>query len=323
VPSNLTLLWLSLREHLAARLTTARSRLGPLVDLLWPTVEPWPAALQAKEDAKQARSAQWDEAIADSSLFQTPEQAAVGVAKAKEILDVERTRGTNVETRMTGFLTLSSIGVAASLVGLAQQAYGSLGKSSALTISLASYSVIICTSYIFAQSVCLSLAALRGLERRGYFEPIASGLLPVRGDTAQTLARRQIRTYLACARDHTSRNSEKTDQMQVVHLTLRNIALGLVPLVIALSISFAMTAGSSVSPQPLPELLRTHPELVEMLRGPQGPQGATGPPGPASIQTVHECPGVSDRGNHPRGHSKSRDHRHRAQARSKILSAPE
>jgi len=294
------------RRLVAALFTAARARFGGLVDFLWPTVAPWSEAKQAQEEAKQGRFALWDESLATGTLAQTPEQAAAAVTKSKELLDIQRARQASVESRMAGFLTLSSIGVSASLVGLAQQAYRTLGTSTGLTPQLTGYAAIFFIGYIFAQSTCLFLAALNGLKRRCYFEPIAAGLLPVPGDTPQTLARRQVRTYLACARDHNIRNSEKTDQMEIVHLALRNIAVGLTGLVAALGLLLLWKPGIQASSQSLVEILRSHHDLTEMLRGPQGPPGGPGPAGPPGVRGIPGHPCVPSETTHQ--HRKGKQH---------------
>jgi len=194
----------------------------------------------------------------------------------------------SVERRLTGFLTVSSIGAAAGIIGIVQQVIGGHISRPNFVDNLFSLSLFVLTLYIFAQLSCSSLAAIRGLERRAYSEPLAEGLLPYPGDTTVTLAQRQMRTYLKCAQDHDAKNSAKVEQMAVLHIAMKNLVLAVWLLSVLMLARFAFMTNSSPEADLL-NTLKRNSQLVELIRGPKGevghrgsvgPQGPPGPVGP-------------------------------------------
>lgn len=167
-------------------------------DALWPSVV-WTDKEAKEELIRRERRARWEDAIIQELTWRSEEELRQAVDKCKEILDSERERGAGVERRLTGYLTLSSIGAAAAIVTLLQQVVGDSGRSP-LHLKLVSFGAIAMTLYIVLQVVCSSLAAVRGLKRRAYSEPSADGLLPYPCESSSHLAQRHERILISRAR---------------------------------------------------------------------------------------------------------------------------
>jgi hypothetical protein len=262
-------------------------------DAFWPATI-WTTQEAIEEELKRKRRQEWEHAIIDAAEWRSDEELQQAVAKCKEILDSERARGANVEQRLTGFLTLSSIGAAAGFIGLLQQSLGNLEKPRIYMRALYIVAMLL-TLYIVVQVVCASLAAVRGLKRRPYLEPSADGLLPYPGENKSSLTRRQMREYLSAASDHYANNSTKVEEMAIVHVALRNLILGIMILLPVLVLEFFFAPKRSIET----ELIRqfgTDSKVRELFRGPvgeRGPQGPVGPQGPIGLQGTAGPPGLS------------------------------
>jgi hypothetical protein len=235
-------------------------------DRLWPTV----GRLNPEEADKEekTRQALYDPELFDLAAYHSSDMIDDAVDQCKQLLDLERQRGQSVQDRLSNIVGLSAIAVTVTFGSLLSQVYGKEDEAAATSPWYTKATTLVLTLYILTQLVCAILAAIRGLARRSYMEPIPTDLLPNSKDTAFSIKRRRARSYLVCVLDHYNNNSEKVDQLAVVHEALTNFLAGVVLLA---SILIIMTLMPRSSREPA---LGNHP--VELRRSPQGQVGPTG-----------------------------------------------
>jgi hypothetical protein len=244
-------------------------------DRLWPTVATFSQEQAQAEEI--TRRALYDPNLFDQAVHHSGETIDDAVNQCRWLLDQERQRGQSVQDRLTNIVGLSAIAVTVTFGSLLGWVHGNQDEAVAFP-RYAKVVTILLTLYILAQLICAILAAIRGLERRSYLEPIPTDLLPNRDDTSFSVKRRRAHVYLECIVDHYNNNSEKLNELGVVHEALRNFLGGVVLLASILTILTLIQRSPTKST--IVEQIRSNPDLIELLRGPRGPQGPGGPPGP-------------------------------------------
>jgi hypothetical protein len=239
-------------------------------DRLWPTVGHFSPEEAEKEE--ETRQSLYDPDLFDLAEHHSSEMIDDAVDQCKQLLDLERQRGQSVQDRLNNIVGLSAIAATVTFGSLLSQVYGKQDAIPSPWYTKAT--TLVLTLYILAQLVCAILAALHGLARRSYMEPIPSDLLPSSEDTAFSVKRRRARSYLVCVLDHYKNNSDKVDQLAVVHEALRNF-LGGVVLLAAILIGLALmpprsSGGAAVSKPP-----NSSSHSIEPPHGPQGQRDAT------------------------------------------------
>src|SRR5207248_9758348 len=107
-------------------------------------------------------------------------------------------------------------------------------------------------------------------------------------ESSTRFAQRQMREYLSAARDHYANNSEKVDEMAILHVALRNLFVAVLFLMPLLLVRYSL--GAQAREADIVRQLESYPKIRDVLRGPigeRGPQGQTGsqgPPGPRGPQ---------------------------------------
>jgi len=244
------------------------------------------------ENEKNTREALYDPELVDLAAHHSSDMLDDAVDQCKQLLDLERQRGQSVQDRLSNIVGLSAIAVTVTFGSLLSQVYGKEDEAAATTsLWYAKATTLLLTLYILAQLVCAILAAIRGLARRKYMEPIPTDLLPNSEDTAFSVKRRRARSYLVCVLDHYNNNSEKVEQLAVVHDALTNFLGGVVLLASILIVLTLMPRSSRETA--VGQQLKPNPHLIEVPRGPQGqggPAGTTGPKRPESRSSPESLP---------------------------------
>jgi hypothetical protein len=233
-----------------------------LRDRCWPTVGHLDPET-AKQEAETRKSV-YDPDLFDQALRCSSEMIDDAVDQCKELLDLERQRGQSVQDRLNSIIGLSAIAVTVTFGTLLGLVYGKEEVTTAPWYAKAITLVFIL--YILAQLVCAIFAALAGLARRQYMEPIPTDLLPNVEDTVFSIQRRRARSYLICLLDHYNNNSEKVEQLAVVHEALTNFLAGVSLLaVILITITFIRSSSSQpdrakTAPYEIPSEQRARPD---------------------------------------------------------------
>jgi hypothetical protein len=227
-------------------------------------------------EAEKASKAEEKEAFAIrvSKLPNDPAILDESLEVCGNLLESEKSRRESVEARLTTMMGLASIAGSIVFGSILALATGTLRAPSA---SLRWFIVIVAV-YLTVQIASGTLAAVRGLSRRGYLSERGSEVLPF-NEERDAYFRRRIACTFTILLDHRDQNNRKVTQMAVAHQALTNFVWGL--LLLAL---LGGVYGIRVRPSDdLVETLKKNHELQEMLRGPQGQPGIAGPrgePGP-------------------------------------------
>ncbi|MFL6605747.1 MAG: hypothetical protein ACJ8R9_31095 [Steroidobacteraceae bacterium] len=183
----------------------------------------------------------------------------------------ERERRTSVEARLTTIVGLVAIAATLLISGLVAEAAGTLQPS----VPLARWAIALGAGYLIVQLCCAILAAIRGLQRRGYDALSGSDLLRPVGMTPVQHLRTRAWGLAKMLEDHRAGNRVKVTEMAVAHCALTNFLVGMILLGLVATY-FGITAPST---DILKNLHQDH-QLLEELRGPAGPAGPDGPAGP-------------------------------------------
>jgi collagen triple helix repeat protein len=249
-----------------------------LLDLFWPSREPFTPQEQAQEYEKRRRVFDLD--LFDAVTSASSEEAASAVEQCKQLFDTQLDRGQSVQQRLTNIVGLTAIAATVTFGSLAEQLYKARDTNTWKPQWLLEILIFGFTLYLLAQLVCAILAAIRGMSRRGYLEPIASDLLPAQGDTEYETLRRRGRTYLECALDHYNNDCDKLDDMAIVHRALKNFLGGVLVFGVVLVLLTLLPLWPLSPRREMVQMLEPSPELIQVLRNIRGPQGEPGPPGP-------------------------------------------
>ena len=134
-----------------------------------------------------------------------------------------------VERKLIALLTLTAVlgaAVTASLLGVAvlDQVRDSWYTRSGTAVA------VILVSYILTQILCLLMATLRGLTRRGYRQLVPSQIIPITGETGDAYRIRLLNSWARAIAYNEWVVGGKVSEMAVAHVALRNALLGIVPL---------------------------------------------------------------------------------------------
>lgn len=252
-----------------------------LIDHIFPIPRPF-----TKEEAKREQElAENEQKDYDARIAALPIDTVLVntyLAQCAALVDQEDERRRSVESRLTSILGLSSIAGTIVFGGILAQASGTLGlQGHSLRVVMAFGAL-----YLALQICSAILAAIRGLERRGYDTASTSGILPEPNVATIDHLKNQITTYAKRLADHRIQNSPKVDQMATAHCAMKNFFGGL----IFLALFGTYYAVRAIPTNNLIQTLKANRELNEMLRGPQGPKGDTGPAGPKGDAVIKPPP---------------------------------
>lgn len=259
--------------------TTFRRLKWFLIDLIFPIPTPFTEG-QAKRETELAENEQKDCDARIAALPNNTVLVTAYLAQCAALLDEEDERRRSVESRLTSILGLSSIAGTIVFGGILAEAGGMLGLQKPLLRDVMAIGAL----YLALQICSAILAAIRGLERRGYDTATTSGVLPAPNVACLDHLKSQITTCANRLADHRFQNSQKVDQMATAHHAMKNFFGGLIILALC-GTYYALTASPSNN---LIQTLKTNHELNEMLRGPQGPKGDAGPAGPKGEPAVKQ-----------------------------------
>lgn len=245
-------------------------------DLTFPTATP----LTAEQTNREEELARSERKECETRAKALPDDAAIVasyLAQSTSLLDAEDERRRGVESRLTSIIGLSSIAGTLVFGGILAQASGTLGSQNRFFRAMMAFGAL----YLALQICSAILAAIRGLERRGYTSAAPSDFLPDPQTTALVHLKTQVANQGTRLVDHRLQNNEKVSQMGVAHRAMKNFIYVLIVLA-CLGSYFAFTASATNN---LVQALKTNHELNDMLRGPQGPKGDPGPMGPKGEAT--------------------------------------
>ena len=291
----------------------------PLADVAWlirdyvfPTPRPLSKTQQDEETNKADREMiRFRERIglipaATSISGGTSDPASAYLDQCSKLVEEEDSRRQSIDSRLTSILGLSSIAGTIVFSGILAEAAGTLrSQSAALRWIMAVGSL-----YLALQICAAILAAVRGLEKRGYRTPQPSDLIPAKDQALSAHVHERIEACGIKLLDDRNQNNSKLDQMIAGHQAMKNFVAGLI-LVALFGSCFAAVARPSGD---LIDTLRKNRDLTEMLRGPKGDPGPPGVPGPPGAPST-PC------ASRPNG-SKSKGHKHKGLSRGSLQLPP-
>lgn len=253
-------------------------------DLVWFIRDyafPVPRPFSEEEKQQEQRKENDEKNLFNNQVAALPAgtNAAKYLVQCSKLVDAEDARRQSVDARLTSILGLSSIAGMIVFSGILAEASGTLR---AQTISL-QWVMAIGSLYLALQICAAILAAVRGLESRGYQEANASGTLPAQGQAHEDYVRAQLAACAERVLDHRKQNNSKLDHMIAAHRAMKNFVAGLI-LVAVLGVCFAIAARPT---DDLVEALKKNHDLSEQLRGPKGDPG---PPGAAGAPCEPQLP---------------------------------
>lgn len=247
-----------------------RDRIFPVLEERTPEQTQRDQALRERKltEAKTRVQAITDEALADVSLVE-----------CRKLLDADIVRRTAVETRLSSIVGLTSVAAALTLGILTSQLGNSFKIPSSCWLKVTSVLVL----YIVLQLVAALLAALQGLSRRAGSAQDTDDALPTTNETKLAHRRRQLLACLECIDDHDDGTRDKISSMAVAHEAMKNFFFGVLGLAFVLTVAALFAPDGGDVTRKLIIKVRSDPELIELLRGPQGATGQTGAMGPPGI----------------------------------------
>lgn len=245
-----------------------------ILDYIFPVAEPLSA-----EDQDRPRQRLLEDKAAIPAL--EPPLAAY-LTVCQDLMDKQGERRQGVEARLTSILGLFSIAGTVAFGGFF------LGSNSLSLIQppLLRWLMTLAGCYLILQICAATLAAVRGLSRRGYDTLSLSDLTSRPGEPPDQSLHRKAERTLEVLSDHDTQNNAKVTQMAIAHCAMRNFLCGL--LVFAL-LAVISTAKSGKSDELVDRLKQNH-DLQQLLRGPQGPPGVAGPKGDSGVSGASRVP---------------------------------
>lgn len=241
-----------------------------LSDRIYPRAYPMSSERRQQENTKIERDLQECEARV-AALPNDEEPLKTVVADFMGVIADERERRASVEARLTTIVGLASIAGTLLVSGLVAEAAGTLQP----LVPQARWIIALGSFYLILQVSCAILAAVRGLQRRGYSATVGTDLLPPLGVSKVDHLRAHVSDLVGMLENHRSVNEGKVTAMAVAHSALTNFMFGMMVLG-ALATYFGITAPTT----DVLKTLRQDHHLFEELRGPAGPVGPSGPAGP-------------------------------------------
>jgi len=266
-----------------------------LIDLVWPSLEPLRPEDEQKESEKRSKILSGGlDRIEKLRDLPSNELDAI-LNEVRNLLDNEEERRKSAENRLTSIAGLASVAAAITLGAITRQTGISAGNGFSV------FALALTNLYLVTQLIRAVFAAIRGLTRQSYLEPVAGDVLPNPEETREDYTKRKVKVLLECAHFNSHVNSTKIDQMAIAHRAVQNFLGGLLGLILVLSILSFFPSDRAPSAEQLIMRLRSDPRLIEILRGPrglpglqgkigptgaQGPQGPKGDPGPISAPSA-------------------------------------
>jgi len=240
-------------------------------DWVIPRARPLSKADSEKQQARQIEEA----AESERRVEALPDEESILVGylgECAKLLEAEDARRQSVEGRLTSVMGLSSIAATIVFGSILAQASGTLHVQRVWLRWVLALGAL----YLALQLCCAIIAALCGLERRGYLSSPPRDIFPSPTGEARSIhLRRQILNCLNLLSDHQSLNNAKVTQMAIAHCATRNFIWFLLFLAIVGAYGGITSSGRG---DDLIETLRKNHEVQELLRGPQGPPGPKGEP---------------------------------------------
>jgi hypothetical protein len=241
------------------------------IDLIFPMATPFTEE-QAKWEEELATNEQGECDVRAAAVAYDAALVTAYLAQYAALLDEEDERRQSAESRLTSILGLSSIAGTLVFGGILAQASGAVSLQKPLLRDVMAFGAL----YLALQICSAILAAIRGLEARGYDSAQASDVLPALKAAPLDHFKTQVSTYARRLANHRFQNNEKVTQMMAAHRATKNFFWGLIILAL-FGTYYALTASPS---NDLVHALKTNHELNDLLRGLQGPKGDPGPVGP-------------------------------------------
>lgn len=185
------------------------------------------ASLREQQERLAEESKECERRVA---ALPSEESALVGYLEGcAKLLEAEDARRQSVEARLTSIMGLSSIAATIVFGSILAQATGSLHVQRPWLRWLLALGAL----YLALQLCCAIIAALGGLERRGYLAMSPRDLFPLAsGEAPSIYFRRRIRDYLSVLSDHQFLDNMKVTQMAIAHRAMRNFLWALLILAI-------------------------------------------------------------------------------------------
>ncbi len=209
-----------------------RLSIDALLDFLWPHVDRLTPSERDEQKHKETRRASEYKARIGALAGRDATEVQGHAAHLVRLIEDEDRRRATVDSRLLGVIGLSS--VAGTLV---LAIAGSRANSDVIPLPLQVTSTALLI-YMIVQLLSALLAAVKGLDRRGYLASKPETDLPAQGESSSAFTIRQMQFNAERLADHAEQNNMKVTQLAVAYRGLKQFLLA------TLLFSLLLAAGS-------------------------------------------------------------------------------